>query len=731
LSYNVGAPAGYTGSPGDGQNCTGCHLGSASVSSGIITSTVPVSGYVGGTSYTVTVTLTGTGNKGFEISPQDAAGSLKGTLIAGSGQHLTGSGKYITHSTYITSNPAVWTFQWTAPIAGSGDVTLYGAFVNGKLNTILSTLILNDASITGPTLMANPSTLTGFSYYYGSGPSSLQSFNLIGSQLTGAPGNTVLSAPADYEISLDNITYSNSGLIPFSSSSLTSTPVYVRLKSGLAAGNYNSELISISGGGATAINVTCNGSVSSAPAPVLTVSPLTLTGFNYVLNSGPSASQTYNLSGSNLTGFPNDITITTQTYFEISTDNSSFSSGLTIPFSGATLASTPIYVRLKAGLAVASYNSEIISNTGGGASNATVTCSGSVTSVPLPTLSINPSTLNGFTYVTGSGPSASQTYNLGGTNLTGYPGNIIITAPTDFEISSDNSTFTTSLNVAYTSATLASTPIYVRLKAGLAVASYNSEIVANAGAGATTVNVTCSGNVTNISTSCGNETFTNIPTTTPTSYSARTWIGDNGNTWNATTARTDQTLTGKAICFKGYVESPVSTNGLGDLTVTTKFPFSDGTYNMPVMVNGVQVGTVPVSSTITTTTLTGINVDGNVQIKFSSDGTKRPIIDDLTWTCYTVVTNSTDIQNEYFKFLLYPNPATSQVICSAYFTADNSGVIEIRNYLGQKVYAESDNFIAGSNTVTLDLNKFEKGIYYVTIKSADGKIRNTKPLVIQ
>ncbi|KKS39285.1 MAG: Regulatory P domain of the subtilisin-like protein proprotein convertases and other protease, partial [Parcubacteria group bacterium GW2011_GWD2_42_14] len=118
--------------------------------------------------------------------------------------------------------------------------------------------------------------------------------------------------------------------------------------------------------------------------------------------------------------------------------------------------------------------------------------------VATPILTVSASTLTGFTYVSGAGPSTSQTYNLSGADLTGFPSNITVTASTNYEVSTDNSTFAASVNVAYTSATLNSTAIYVRLKAGLAIASYNSEIVANVGGGASTVNVTCSGTVTSL-----------------------------------------------------------------------------------------------------------------------------------------------------------------------------------------------------------------------------------------
>jgi hypothetical protein len=113
-----------------------------------------------------------------------------------------------------------------------------------------------------------------------------------------------------------------------------------------------------------------------------------------------------------------------------------------------------------------------------------------------PLLSVAPNNLEGFTYMLGSGPSSSQSYNLSGINLTGFPNNITVSCLTNYEISTDNTTYSNSVNVPYTSATLSATPIYVRLKTGLSVGTYNGETISNTGGGATTVNVTCSGEVT-------------------------------------------------------------------------------------------------------------------------------------------------------------------------------------------------------------------------------------------
>jgi hypothetical protein len=57
--------------------------------------------------------------------------------------------------------------------------------------------------------------------------------------------------------------------------------------------------------------------------------------------------------------------------------------------------------------------------------------------------------------------SASQSFNLSAVNLGGAPANITVTAPSQFEVSNNNTTWGTT-TISYTSATLSTTPVYVR-----------------------------------------------------------------------------------------------------------------------------------------------------------------------------------------------------------------------------------------------------------------------------
>jgi hypothetical protein len=142
-SNRAAAPVARTGSPFDNGgvacNASGCHTGfSVTNVTGWITSNIPVTGYVPGTTYTITATATFTAliRFGFEISPQRTNGALAGTIVitdATNTQLASGNPKYVTHTTTGTNAAATpgsktWTFNWTAPVAGTGTVTFYGAF---------------------------------------------------------------------------------------------------------------------------------------------------------------------------------------------------------------------------------------------------------------------------------------------------------------------------------------------------------------------------------------------------------------------------------------------------------------------------------------------------------------------------------------------------------------------------------------------------------------------------
>jgi hypothetical protein len=159
VEYSGGAPEGFTGSPGDGHDCSVCHshMGTPVTDSGMITSDIPPQGYTPGETYTIHVAIADTGVKGFEASPQKSDGTLAGTLYAGQDNHLTTSGKYVTQDSPSSDSITTWTFTWKAPPAGSGHVTFYAATTGGTHNTKLGSLVVAENVTSG---MNEPMPLT-------------------------------------------------------------------------------------------------------------------------------------------------------------------------------------------------------------------------------------------------------------------------------------------------------------------------------------------------------------------------------------------------------------------------------------------------------------------------------------------------------------------------------------------------------------------------------------------
>ncbi|MDY0326573.1 MAG: lamin tail domain-containing protein, partial [Candidatus Cloacimonadaceae bacterium] len=145
---------------------------------------------------------------------------------------------------------------------------------------------------------------------------------------------------------------------------------------------------------------------------------------------------------------------------------------------------------------------------------------------PTPTISITPAALTGFSYQTGNGPSATQTFTVSGTNLTA---NISLAASSNYEISLNAATgYTTPLVLSPTSGTVAQTTIYVRLKAGLAAGDYNAETINISSTGAGSQSVTCSGTVSALG--APNPPVANDATNITTNSFSANWTAVSGAT---------------------------------------------------------------------------------------------------------------------------------------------------------------------------------------------------------
>ncbi|MDA3865343.1 MAG: endonuclease [Salinivirgaceae bacterium] len=424
--------------------------------------------------------------------------------------------------------------------------------------------------------------------------------------------------------------------------------------------------------------------------PNLAVSPSSLTDFTYEENSGPSASQSFTLSGSELDG--SSITITAPGNYELSLDNSTFTTTETVSYTAPTLGNTSVYVRLKAGLTAGIYNSEnVICADNGSAASVTVSNNGEVTAALNPVLTVSPTTLNGFTYEENSGPSASQSFELSGSDLDGS--SITLTAPVNYELSLDNSAFTTTETISYAAPTLGNTSVYVRLKAGLTAGTYNSE------------NVTCAdnGSAASVTVSNNGEVTTAldpVPDNYPTDFVVSAFDDTQMDlTW------TDATGTNLPT---GYLLKASTNNQLDD-PVNGIEPDEDSDLSDGEALILLPYGTI-------THSFEGLSESTTYYFKmwpFANTGNAIIFKTDGAVPAASATTEGTGIMNKSgleTELLVFPNPAGNQL----FIELIGSSFVQIYTMQGVLEYEQQMQ-----NSAEIDVRGFNKGLYLLKVQGID------------
>ena len=269
--------------------------------------------------------------------------------------------------------------------------------------------------------------------------------------------------------------------------------------------------------------------------------------------------------------------------------------------------------------------------------------------------------------------------------------------------SSSNSITVTGLNPSTTYS------FYVKAKD----AAGNTSSQSNTTTGTTTENT--GGNDGGSTTSCGTEDFEGVSGAVNT-YKTVTW-NNNEITWTATDSRSDQTINKKAITVRnGTLSSSTISGGISSLTIKTQLKFSGTNGSFKLFINGVEKGTIPYSDTVTTTTISNINVSGNVTISIQNNSTtsNRVAFDDLSWTCYNGLgTDETTVN----KFSIYPNPVKNNTLYVTGKNIEKIKRVEIYNVNGILVQViekpfSNKNFISLKNTTKgMYLLKFDNNSY--------------------
>ncbi|SFN84345.1 Por secretion system C-terminal sorting domain-containing protein [Chryseobacterium oleae] len=220
-------------------------------------------------------------------------------------------------------------------------------------------------------------------------------------------------------------------------------------------------------------------------------------------------------------------------------------------------------------------------------------------------------------------------------------------------------------------------------------------------------------------TSCGTENFETI-TGAPNTYATTIWTNNN-ITWTATDARTDQTISGKAITIRnGSLTSSTISGGIGSISLKAQLKFGGDAGNLNVQINGVTAGTIAYTGTAPTVpiTINNINVSGNIVIKIVNPiTTNRVAIDDLTWTCFGALGTS-DVKKDQSEFSVYPNPVKNNELFVKGENLSKISKAQIYDLSGKLIEVIENPF---KNSNKINLKGLTKGNYILKTDSFSTK----------
>lgn len=314
-----------------------------------------------------------------------------------------------------------------------------------------------------------------------------------------------------------------------------------------------------------------------------TLSASTITAFPSTIVGAFSASKFIRVSGTLLYGAPGDITITAPTNFQVSNDNSTWGSSTTIPFTSDTISNVQVYVRFSP-TSVGNLSGNL-SITGGGVTVPVfVPVSGTAIAAP----SLTASALNPFPNTVPTNSSASQYFELEGADLIGASGLITITAPnTNFQVSTNNANWFSSVTVAYSASSLPTTSIYVRFTPQ-SVGTKSGNISVSGGGATTTVAVTGNG-VVEMSIGAVGLTYLKFDDITSSATYYINWGDGTTDTFTSGTSSPTHTY---STAFTGNIKLQVNA-----YTNITKFDIAGGANepqpasntNFPVVIQGSEI----------------------------------------------------------------------------------------------------------------------------------------------
>ncbi len=258
---------------------------------------------------------------------------------------------------------ANWTFGGAGVLDGigtcQGGAQTFETLIGGVGNFSTTGNTNPAINVSGP--------VTDLDYFETQGPSDEGTLSVSGRNLT---ADIVITVPStNFEISeTSGGTFSQSITLQQQSGDVPATTIYVRLAAGLQAATYTEDITFVSGG-ATTQTVTVAGEVSPDDPDVFITGGAD--GMNYNAGSGPSAEDSFAVSGRFLTD--QAIVVTVPAPFEISASTAGTfgqTVNLTVDSAGE-VDFADVFIRLAAGQPVGQY-SETVTATANGISDTVV-----------------------------------------------------------------------------------------------------------------------------------------------------------------------------------------------------------------------------------------------------------------------------------------------------------------------------------------------------------------------
>jgi hypothetical protein len=348
----------------------------------------------------------------------------------------------------ISNLPVYVRIATNAPVAeASNSLTSRVTISSASATNVFVDL---SGSVASNPVITQSNSLVPFSSVQGF-PSDAQQFEVGGINLI---TNVLVTPPGGYEVSLDGSGWAvstNVPALPRDGVVTAQTNVFIRVAPTAPVGSASGDIV-LSSTQASNVVIPVSRVVGGNTGPQLTANPTSLPAFATDLGTN-SATNNFALVGS---GLSNSVVLTAPSGFQLSTDGTNFAASNQLAPRPSGYLSNNIAVRL-AGSSAGIFGGNITAASGG--TNAAVAVTGTVYADAVTQIAATPLALSNFATTNGA-PSVSQSFLGSARNLTN---DLVATASGGYEVSTNNTDFFASVNIAPVGGTIGPVAFHARI----------------------------------------------------------------------------------------------------------------------------------------------------------------------------------------------------------------------------------------------------------------------------